>query len=59
MNLETTELAFGGAKRVPRLTEGHNGLTLRFRRADFVPVPCQSTGMSPNPSPTAQGEPAP
>ena len=38
MDLETTQLAFGGAKRVPRLAEGHNGLGIRFIRVDFVPT---------------------
>ena len=38
MNLEITELAHGGAKRVPRLAEGHNGLGIGFIRVDFVPT---------------------
>ena len=38
MNLAKTELAFGGAKRVARLAEGHNGLGIRFIRVGFVPT---------------------
>ena len=38
MGLETTQLAFGGAKRVPRLAEGHNGWPIRCIWVDFVPA---------------------
>jgi len=57
MNLETTELAFGGAKRVSCLAGGHKGFHIRYIWFDFVPTSRLNTGMSPTTSPITRGEP--